>query len=90
MITIMDIFTKNERAFTSQQPVRNRKAMGKILAKGASMKRDLSQGFGGPEEHYQRSFERLALKKAGYKSNARYMAAKTAKKLVKLKVQRAA
>ncbi|MDX1699591.1 MAG: hypothetical protein R3250_03185 [Melioribacteraceae bacterium] len=81
MICILDVFTDNERNFARQLPLSARKSMGKSLTKGSQMKGDLSQGFGGPKQHYQRSFEKLALRKAGYKKNVKYIGAGAIKKM---------
>ncbi len=85
MISIFEVFSDNERNFARQLPLRARKAMGKVLTKGSQMKGDLSQGFGGSKQHYQRSFEKLALRKAGYKKNVKYIGIGAAKKLRPMK-----
>ena len=73
MISLIEVFTQNERNFARSISRKDRRGMGKILAKGSSMKKDLADGFGGPKQHYQRSFEKLALRKAGYKTDVRYL-----------------
>lgn len=80
MISIIEVFTSNERAFARNLPRSARKRMGIILAKGASMKGDLAQGFGGSRKHYQRSFEKLALRKAGYNKDLTYLGVTPVKK----------